>query len=564
MNRREFVTGLTLGAMGTAAGVRAEESLFDLVPTSSGNYSQRAKDLIASCNVIDMLAPIAPVGNVSGIPLMQAWLEDPDLFRSADAQAYFDAGTNVYALGPVLPDDPDSEWAWFDNWNRFITANQIFFQRIDTADQLEYTYKSGKIGIMLTLQSSFHFRELDDVNDSHRYGQRVGQLCHNQGNHLASGCFDDDDNGLSDFGAEVVERMQAVGMAVDVSHCSDKSTYEALEIATQPVLFTHAPCRALNKRYARAKTDDMIKKMAATGGVMGIAVLRFFARDREPVTIEHFLDHIDHVVEIAGIEHVGIGSDQGFDSEDQLPFETRKAIIEGAPAKYKVHTNIHYQIAIEGINHRKRMFDITEGLISRGYSDDHIKLILGGNFRARATRGVGHRLNRRRFLVGASIGVGAAAVGTWYWPRRWEYIIVHHSAGNFGTIEFLQQVHRNRQPGDPIDAIPYHYVIGNGNGLGMGEVASDWRRDKNIWGTHLSANNRQRNFLGLGICLIGNFEEHPVPEGQFESLIALTKSLMNQYDIPRENVTGHGLVDGESTQCPGRYFPINEFRQAIA
>ncbi|MEM7432860.1 MAG: peptidoglycan recognition family protein [Pseudomonadota bacterium] len=174
--------------------------------------------------------------------------------------------------------------------------------------------------------------------------------------------------------------------------------------------------------------------------------------------------------------------------------------------------------------------------------------------------------NRRKFLKAVTAGTFAAATaaGAWYWPRRWDYIVVHHSAGNYGTIEFLQQVHRERQPGDPIDAIPYHFVIGNGNGLGMGEVASDWRREKNLWGTHLSANNRKRNFFGLGICLIGNFEERQVPQAQFDALVQLTQSLMRQYNIPLENVLAHGHIDGESSKCPGRHFPMQRFKQAIA
>ena len=105
-------------------------------------------------------------------------------------------------------------------------------------------------------------------------------------------------------------------------------------------------------------------------------------------------------------------------------------------------------------------------------------------------------MNRRRFLITTGAIVGSTAAAAIYWPRRWDYIIIHHSAGNSGTIALLQEVHRQRQPGDPIDAIPYHYVIGNGNGLAMGEVASDWRQENHIWGTHLSANNKKKNFLG--------------------------------------------------------------------
>lgn len=173
-------------------------------------------------------------------------------------------------------------------------------------------------------------------------------------------------------------------------------------------------------------------------------------------------------------------------------------------------------------------------------------------------------MNRRGFLLTTGTLVGALGVGAIYWPNRWKHIVIHHSAGNYATIEFLQQVHRDRQSGDPIDAIPYHFVIGNGNGLAMGEVASDWRQEFNIWGTHVSANNKTRNFLGIGICLVGNFEESDVPAPQLEALIALTKSLMHQYEIGRDNVAFHGKIDGESTKCPGSNFPFARFKEALA
>ena len=121
-------------------------------------------------------------------------------------------------------------------------------------------------------------------------------------------------------------------------------------------------------------------------------------------------------------------------------------------------------------------------------------------------------------------------------------------------MDFLQRLDR---------AIPYHYVIGNGNGLGMGEVASDWRQDFGIWGAHVSGNNTARNVFGIGICLIGNFEESQVPPAQLTALVTLTRSLMHEYSIPAENVGFHGKLAGESTLCPGRHFPFEEFSAAI-
>lgn len=173
-------------------------------------------------------------------------------------------------------------------------------------------------------------------------------------------------------------------------------------------------------------------------------------------------------------------------------------------------------------------------------------------------------MKRRRFIISSAALLLLTGAGALTWSRRWKYIVIHHSGGDYGTIDFLQKVHRQRQAGDPVDAIPYHYVIGNGNGLGMGEVASDWRRDYEIWGAHVSGNNTARNLFGIGICLIGNFEESPVPAVQMASLVSLTRTLMRRYGIRAGNVGFHGKLPGENTLCPGRHFPFDEFGAAIA
>jgi hypothetical protein len=173
-------------------------------------------------------------------------------------------------------------------------------------------------------------------------------------------------------------------------------------------------------------------------------------------------------------------------------------------------------------------------------------------------------VNRRKFLFTSATASALLAGGALYWPNRWKYIVVHHSAGGFGNIEFLQRVHRQRQAGDPLDAIPYHFVIGNGNGMKMGEVQSDWRQKYGLWGAHVSGRNFDHNFRGLGICLIGNFELHPVPEGQFTALVSLTRLLMSRYRIPVECVSGHGHTPGELTKCPGKLFPMDRFLAALS
>lgn len=173
-------------------------------------------------------------------------------------------------------------------------------------------------------------------------------------------------------------------------------------------------------------------------------------------------------------------------------------------------------------------------------------------------------MKRRTFIFTSAAAAIGITSGSIYWQRRWNYIVVHHSAGNYGNIEFLQKVHRERQKGDPVDAIPYHYVIGNGNGLKMGEVSSDWRQENHIWGAHVSSRNRDRNFRGLGICLIGNFDKHPVAEKQYQSLLTLTRKLRKEYAIPLSNISGHGHTPGEQTRCPGKHFPMERYLADLA
>ena len=186
--------------------------------------------------------------------------------------------------------------------------------------------------------------------------------------------------------------------------------------------------------------------------------------------------------------------------------------------------------------------------------------------RPRSSHGLfwNRNMNRRKFIIKSTLLLAALGFGSMYWKNRWKYIVVHHSAGSFGSIKFLQRVHRQRQGNDPIHAIPYHYVIGNGKGLAMGEIATDWRQGYNIWGAHVSQRNFDYNFRGIGICLIGNFENEQIPPKQYQSLIQLTRTLMSKYDILPENVTGHGLIAGESTKCPGKYFPMERLKKDIA
>jgi membrane dipeptidase len=155
--------------------------------------------------------------------------------------------------------------------------------------------------------------------------------------------------------------MNAVGMAVDISHCGDRTTLNAIEASRKPVLVTHSNCRALVPGSSRCKTDEAIRRMAAKGGVMGFTMVRGFVRSSGRVTIEHVLDHVDHLVKVAGVEHAGIGSDVDLDGRDLL-------------------LRPEHRFDLDDIDYSRKIYDLTEGLLRRKYSNRSIELILGGNF----------------------------------------------------------------------------------------------------------------------------------------------------------------------------------------
>ncbi len=349
-----------------------------LFAQSPAEYSARAIRIVEETPVVDLLNQFRFPDYAEKPPRIERWLKQPGSFTAADAAVYQGSGINAFALGDSANDYQDG-LRFFAEWNGFLAAYPDWLLRISNAADIERAHKARKIGVMLTMQNATHFRGPDDVGTFFSLGQRISQLTYNFNNRIGSGFLEQRDGGLSVFGLSIMKRMEEVGMAVDVSHCGDQTTLDALEAAAKPVIFTHANCRALIPGHLRAKTDEAIRKMAKTGGVMGISFIRFMVRDREPVTIEHVLDHFDYARKLVGVEHLAVGSDLdvvgnanpmggGFQPSGQPNFE-----------RYGFHTGAAGQIAVDGLGQPKRMFDLTDGLIRRGYSDADIQMILGGN-----------------------------------------------------------------------------------------------------------------------------------------------------------------------------------------
>jgi membrane dipeptidase len=338
------------------------------------SYSARAIELVEGSLVIDMLSLL----DMPKLLIAPSKGEDPNGFSREEMLAIMESGIDVFhpAIGMGGPAVTADSLTFMASFNGLVAEHPDLVMRIDSAQDFEVLRESGRLGIILGTQNSDHFRRPDDVRDFYYLGQRVSQLTYNSQNRIGSGSTDRADGGISDFGERIVTAMNEIGMAIDVSHCGDQTTLDAFELSKQPVLITHSNCRALVPGHPRCKTDEAIVKMAATGGVMGITSVRNFVTAEEPTTIDHYIDHIDHVVGLVGIDHVGIGTDNDLNGYDDLPEDFYKELKSGYKGSYAFRDKID----IEGLDHPKKMFDLTEALIRRGYSDDSIRAILGGNF----------------------------------------------------------------------------------------------------------------------------------------------------------------------------------------
>ncbi len=369
-SRRQFVTA-TATAISAPAFLRGRFPLFARTTTE---YSARAIDLMKRSVVIDMLSPIT-----LNFPLMAKWQATPELFTATDFEKYRSSGIHVFhiAVGTGGPDAWRGTYDFVSGWNSFLAGSDQYFMRIDSVADLDRVKTSGKVGIMIGVQNSEHFRTPKDVELFYAAGQRVSQLTYNTRNMIGNGSTERRDEGLSDFGVSIVEKMNAVGMAVDVSHCGDRTSLDAFEVSKKPVLITHSNVRALTQGHPRCKPDEVIRKVGQAGSVMGITGVRMFVKGSEPTTVEDALNHFDYVAKMIGIEHVGVGSDIDLDGYDDMPAEDNKRL----RASYKGSYGFRDKIDIDDIAHPKRMYDLTEGLIRRKYSDDQIIGVLGGNFK---------------------------------------------------------------------------------------------------------------------------------------------------------------------------------------
>ncbi len=372
ITRRSALRVMAAGAGAVLGAPMINSGRYRLFAASAQEYSARCLKLMQEAIVFDMLSPLTISGK------WQQWARDPESFTERDAQRFRSSGISVFhhAFGLGGTNAYDSAVNYFGSTNALVAGAEQYFMRIDSTADFARAKQSGKIGLLAGIQNAEHFRRPADIDFFFALGQRVSQLTYNSRNLIGNGSTERRDEGISDFGIAIINQMNTTGMAIDVSHCGDRTTLDAFEISKKPVLITHSNVRALAGDHPRCKSDEAIRAVGKAGSVMGITGVRNFVSDKEPTTVDSVIDHFDHVRKLIGVEHLGVGSDVDLDGYDDL----EPAALQQLKAGYKDTYRFRAKIDIEGLDHPRRMFDLTGGLIRRKYTDAEIRGILGGNF----------------------------------------------------------------------------------------------------------------------------------------------------------------------------------------
>lgn len=250
----------------------------------------------------------------------------------------------------------------------------------DSAAALRSARDSDRVGVMLGLQDTLQIgNDLSRLEMLYSLGVRVVQLTYNRRNLVGDGCTERNPSGLSRFGVDFVKEMNELGIVVDVSHCGDPTSLEAIDVSARPIAFTHTVCRALYD-HPRAKTDEQLRILAAHDGYVGIVAVPFFLK-KTGADIPDMVDHISHAAEIVGIENVGIGTDWGFWTTD-WPVELRPATMRalGATSGFRPEDSLALGIGLGPFVEWGDRLHLTRGLVAGGFTDDEIRGLLGDNW----------------------------------------------------------------------------------------------------------------------------------------------------------------------------------------
>ena len=362
LSRRAFVAGGTIAAVSLALRMPAQ--------AAAGDVFQRSI-------VIDGLGGPGNSTGEDGVPLSDAFLQD---IRNSGLTAVH---VTILPVGSTPPDAAFTEAVMgIGRFEREIDRNPGVLSRVRTVADLQAAKSAGRTGLIYGFQDGVAFEtDLSRLEALHRLGIRVVQPTYNRRNLLGDGCLEPANAGLSKTGVESIAKMNELGILVDLSHCGRQTAADAIKASTRPVAFTHTGSAAEND-HPRNRTDAELRAVAEKGGVSGVFFMPFLSEGRQP-TAADVIRHLEHMIQVAGEDHVSIGTDGGISPEVVTPeFRERHAGFVRKRCEAGIsapgETDDGFLFANE-LNTARRLETLADMLSARGHSDARIEKILGAN-----------------------------------------------------------------------------------------------------------------------------------------------------------------------------------------
>lgn len=267
-------------------------------------------------------------------------------------------------------------------WEKEIDVNDSTLTRIRSVADLKTAKTDGKTGLIYGLQDGVSFEDdLGRLDALHQLGIRVIQPTYNRRNLLGDGCMEPADAGMSRAGIKCIEQLNSLGILVDLSHCGRRTAADAIAASNRPVSFTHTGCYALAE-HPRHRTDAELRAVAETGGVSGIYIMPYLAKGKQP-TANDVIQHIEHAINVAGEDHVSIGTDGNIspmeltqEYMDRFGKNIQERARLGIAAPFETETG--YLFAND-LNTPRRFETLAQLLMERGHSETLVSKVLGGN-----------------------------------------------------------------------------------------------------------------------------------------------------------------------------------------
>jgi len=290
---------------------------------------------------------------------------------------YFESGMTCGTYGIGVHDGHNPVYLYLDRVNQ-IFSELPWLRCVTTAREIREAKRDGVIALYAQCQPFVvpAPRDLKALDVAYAQGLRSFMLTYNQMDNIGVGCTERVDAGLSRFGVSVVGHCNEIGMIVDVSHCGNLTTLDACRHSNKPVTANHTAARGVYA-HARGKTDDALKAIADTGGVIGVVAVPAFLTRAKSSSIEHMLDHIDYISERVGWRHVALGTD--WPMQASLDILKVSLDVEIANLGFRDEDALDHTVRLDGFEDSRDLLNITRGLVARGYDDEQIKGILGEN-----------------------------------------------------------------------------------------------------------------------------------------------------------------------------------------